>query len=470
MSRHLSAWPLSRAVPGSAAVAAVALLLPAASLTAQGATARIATGAIAGRVLDVAGVPVTSAVVHVGGTTVSANTDGTGRYRIAGVPIGPHTLVARRIGFVEDSVRVDVAAGSTVEGDVRLRTTATALAGVVVRASPRLSETREAAIALRAEAPNIVTTLSGDEIRSLPNANAAEAVGRMPGVSTERDEGEGKFVQIRGTEPRLSNVTIDGAHIPGTEAGNRIPKLDAIPSDLLGAIEISKTLTADMDADAIGGSVNLVTKTPEGLPRGYVALQGGQQSQLNAKQGQVSATYGGRFGERQQVGALIGGSYDRNNRSIQDMENAWTANGSRIYPVEWDHRDYVYGRTRTGGAGALDYRFAAGTSLYLRGLYSDFRNFGTRYRYDLATTGDSATFANGRSGLGTNPEYVREVSNRTPIERLFGFTAGGKTPLGTVRTRLRGELQRHAADVRQLPFQRFWLCAHHRRTGRVLGR
>lgn len=408
--------------------ASAALLLPVPALVAQP-----ATGAVTGRVIDAAGAPVVSAVVHVGGTSLGANTDGTGRYRVAGVPAGRRTVVVRRIGFAADSVALDVAAGENAVGEVRLRSVAATLAGVVVRESPRLSETREAGIARRAEAPNIVTTLSGDDIRALPNANAAEAAARMPGVSTERDEGEGKFVQVRGTEPRLSNVTIDGAHVPGTEAGNRIPKLDAIPSDLLGAIEISKTLTADMDADAIGGSVNLVTKTPEGRPRGYVALQGGQQTQLSAKQGQTSATFGGRFGDAGRLGVLVGASYDRNNRSIQDLESGWGVDDAgRSYPVEWDHRDYVYGRTRAGGGGAIDYRFAGGSSVFLRGLYSDFRNFGTRYRYDIAVDHDSTGVASGARGIGADAALVREVSNRTPIERLFGFTAGGRLPRGRV--------------------------------------
>ena len=408
----------------SSAVAATALV-PAA-LIAQAP----APGAVIGRVIDTAGTAVSSAVVFVRGTRLGTTTDAAGRFRIEAVPPGDYVLVARRVGFGADSATVSVAAGAATTRELRLRTSAATLAGVVVRASPRLSETREAAIVRRDTAANIVTTLSGDEIRALPNANAAEAVARMPGVSTERDEGEGKFVQVRGTEPRLSNVTIDGAHVPGTEAGNRIPKLDAIPSDLLGGIEISKTLTADMDADAIGGSVNLVTKTPEGDPRGYLALQGGQQSQLDAKQGQGSFTYGGRFGDRHQFGALFGASYDRNNRSIQDLEGSWGIDGSRVYPVEWDHRDYVYGRTRTGGAGELDYRFAGGSSAYVRGLYSDFRNFGTRYRYDIATNGDSTALASGSAGVGTGAQFIREVSNRTPIEHLFGFTAGGRTTRG----------------------------------------
>ena len=121
-------------------------------------------------------------------------------------------------------------------------------------------------------------------------------------MTTERDEGEGKFVQIRGTAPELNNVTINGAHVPGTQGGTRVVKLDDIPSDLLAAIEVSKTLTADMDADAIGGSVNLVTKTPEGPPQGYVAAQYGQVTLRNKNQIQGGFAYGGRFGSDRQLG------------------------------------------------------------------------------------------------------------------------------------------------------------------------
>jgi outer membrane cobalamin receptor len=105
----------------------------------------------------------------------------------------------------------------------------------------------------------ILNMLPATVIASLPNANIADAVGRLPGVTLERDEGEGKYVQIRGTEPRLSNLTIDGIVIPSPEGQVRQVKLDTIPAGLIDAVQINKTLLPNMDADAIGGSVNLVT-------------------------------------------------------------------------------------------------------------------------------------------------------------------------------------------------------------------
>ena len=114
---------------------------------------------------------------------------------------------------------------------------------------------------------NIVQVLPADVITSLPNANIADAVGRLPSVSLERDEGEGKYVQIRGTEPSLSNVTVDGIHLPSPE-GVRNVKLDAISADLVESVEINKSLSANQDADAIGGSVNLVMRTATNQPYG----------------------------------------------------------------------------------------------------------------------------------------------------------------------------------------------------------
>ncbi len=113
---------------------------------------------------------------------------------------------------------------------------------------------------------NILDVMPEGVIQSLPNENIADVVGRMPGVSLERDEGEGKYVQIRGTEPRLNNTTVDGVELPAPEDNVRQFKLDTIPSDIVEVVEVNKTLAANQDADAIGGTVNLVTKKAGDLP------------------------------------------------------------------------------------------------------------------------------------------------------------------------------------------------------------
>jgi TonB-dependent receptor len=410
--------------------ALVVLLATLSSLTTASAQGR--ESILRGTLTDTMRAPVAGAMVSLAGTRLGAMTSESGTYVIGRIAAGHYTVVIRRAGFATDSFAVVLAEGETVVRDRVLSTAGVQrLTGVVVSASPRLNETKEQALDRQRNADNIVSVLSGDEIRALPNANAAEAIARIPGISTERDEGEGKFVQIRGTEPRLSSITVNGAHLPGTETGSRVPKLDAVPTDLLGAIEVSKTMTADMDADAIGGSVNLVTKTPEGAPRGYLATQYGQASLLSRTQGQGSLMYGGRFGGDRALGVLVGATYDRNNRAINDLELAWADDGAgRITPGEWDQRDYVYDRTRYGAGGDIDYRWRDGSTVFLKGLWSKFDNYGTRYRYDVALGGDSAQAAAGPSGIGTGAEFTRETQRRTPVEQLWGLTGGGTKPFG----------------------------------------
>ena len=393
------------------------------SLASIPALAQTPPGAITGRVTDSTSRAVAGASVQVIGTPFGTRTRDDGSFRLENVAPGSYRLRVSLLGFAPDSASVTVTSGAATEVSLQLRPVAVSLQSVLVVAN-RMGETQAAALDRQKEAENLVTVLPGDVIRALPNYNAAEAAGRMPDVSLERDEGEGKFVQVRGTEPRLSNVTIDGVHLPGTERGNRIVKLDDVPSDILGAIEVSKTLTADMDADAIGGSVNLVTKTPEGRPRGYVAAQYGHISLLNHDLGQGGLTYGGRFGADSKLGFLIGGSVDRTNRVINDLEPAWSVDGTgRSSPVEWSQRDYIYYRTRFGLGGDLDYRFNEHSSVYLKGLWSLFKNHGATYFYDIATGGDS--LGAGSTGYGTGASLTREVYVRTPTERLWGLTAGG---------------------------------------------
>ena len=384
-------------------------------------------GGFAGRVMDTSGAVISGASVRLVGTSYLTRTRDDGSFGIGNVSPGTYAVRISAFGFVPDSTSVVVSSGATSEVTARLRPLAVELSRVLVTA-PRMGETQAAALDRQKEADNLVTVLPGDVIRALPNFNAAEAAGRMPDISLERDEGEGKFVQIRGTEPRLSNVTVDGVHVPGTEVGNRIVKLDDVPSDILGAIVVSKTLTADMDADAIGGSVDLVTKTPEGPPRGYVSGQYGQISLLNHNLEQGSLTYGGRFGASEKLGFLLGGSLDRTNRIINDVEPAWSVDSTgRSYPVEWSQRDYDYYRSRFGLGGDLDYRFSDHSSVYVKGLWSLFKNHGNTFVNDIATNGDSASA--GPIGYGTNATLTREVYLRTPDEQLWGLKAGGHQDL-----------------------------------------
>ena len=340
-------------------------------------------GAIVGHVTDSAGAVVQGAKAELGGQV--AMSDQGGDFTFSGILPGEYTLTVSYIGFSVFSTRVSVPAGQPLKVNAVLQL-GTHNEAVTVHSDREGGEVE--ALDIERTADNIVQVLPADVITSLPNTNIADAVGRLPSVSLERDEGEGKYVQIRGTEPRLSNVTVNGIHLPSPE-GVRNVKLDAIPADLVESVEINKTLSANQDADAIGGSVNLVTRTPTDRPYvslmgmgGYTPITGGRELH------QVAGTAGHRFGADKKFGALFGFSYDYNARGIDDVEpgpaiNLFTPDNGNVFigPSTADLRNYHYDRTRYGFDGELDYNLGNMSSVYLRGLFSHFNDYGEDWIY-----------------------------------------------------------------------------------------
>ena len=280
----------------------------------------------------------------------SAVSDPDGRFTIANVKPGDYTLTVSYVGLQPFKKSISVQAALIVRVDAVLQ-----VPGVQEELTVSAERPRGEAAALNEQrtSPNIVQILPAEVITSLPNTNVADAIGRLPSVSLERDEGEGKYVQIRGTDPRLSNLTINGVHVPSPESGPRNVKLDIIPSDIVGSIEVNKTLSANQDADAIGGSVNLVTKVPGEKPFASVGFMGGYTNIIGGRGlTQFAATGGTRLGAEKQWGVLGGGSYDWNGRGIDDLEpspDVADIGGSSV-PVftALDLREYRYYRSRVG--------------------------------------------------------------------------------------------------------------------------
>src|SRR6266851_781570 len=240
--------------------------------------AQTGKGTVAGTVKDSGNSALPGALVDLLPLGRKVVTDDHGQFRITDVPAGEYTLSVSYIGLAVSNAPVGVEAGKEINTNAVLQV-ASQVDQVVVSAE-RLQGEAEA-INIERTADNIVQVLPARVITSLPNTNIADAVGRLPSVTLERDEGEGKYVQIRGTEPRLSNVTINGVNVPSPEGNVRNIKMDVIPSGSIERIEVNKTLSANQDADAIGGSVNLVTRTPGERPTYSFAAQGGYTPIIN---------------------------------------------------------------------------------------------------------------------------------------------------------------------------------------------
>src|SRR5580658_6816479 len=252
---------------------------PSSSTSSGQATGQSGKGAITGNVVDTAGGLLLGALVSVQPGGYSTISDVQGQFNISNLPVGTYRVTVSYAGFSAFSQKVDLTAGQTVSVSAVLKV---APSDQSISVHGDLQGEAEQ-IQVQKTAADIVNVLSADVITSLPNANIADAVGRLPSVTLERDEGEGKYIQIRGTEPRLTNVTIDGINVPSPEGGVRQIKLDSMGSDLVESVEINKTLQANQDGDGIGGSVNLKTKTAEDVPTvtvyglgGYTPIIGGR--------------------------------------------------------------------------------------------------------------------------------------------------------------------------------------------------
>src|ERR1035438_10175484 len=359
-------------------------------------------GVVTGIVKDSAGAVLQGAKIEMQPQIRPVTTDGQGEFTVTELAPATYAITISYVGFTPYTGSVNVAAGQTAHIDAVLKV-GSANDNVIVTADRPHGEAEAINRTLAAE--NILQVLPADVIVSLPNANIADALGRMASVSVERDEGEAKYVQIRGTEPRLNNTMVDGVTIPSPESGVRQIKLDTIASDLVDSVEINKTLQANIDADGIGGSVNLVTKTATDTPTitlygvgGYTPIIGGREAD------QMGGTMGRRLLTDKKLGVLIGGTYDYNGRGINDIEPVPTTSSATPHYDSMDFRDYQYDRTRWGMTGSTDYKLAEGSDISHRGLFSTFRNWGHKFVY---TMNDSSLF-DSKKPLNNAPGYSQD--------------------------------------------------------------
>jgi TonB-dependent receptor len=385
----------------------ISLLLALCVVFASLAIAQSQKGTLVGRAADTAGALLPGARVRVEPGNVSVVSDQVGEFTVIDLAPGDYKVTITYVGFLPYTSDVKVVAGQATRVDAVLKVAAKGEQVTVVADSLGEAE----AINIQRTSDSILDVMPEGVIQSLPNENIADVVGRMPGVSLERDEGEGKYVQIRGTEPRLNNTTVDGVELPAPEDNVRQFKLDTIPSDIVESVEVNKTLAANQDADAIGGTVNLVTKKAGEVPTLKLEGIGGFTPIENTRYiGLVMATVGKRFGHDKRFGALFSGSYDYNGRGIDDIEP--TPNDTAVPSYNsMDIREYRYQRKRYGFGGSLDYKLKDPASgLYLHYFDSDFKDYGNKWVYSLND--------------GGNPKF--STSQRAPDYGAASIAIGGK--------------------------------------------
>lgn len=371
------------------------------------------TGTISGNVLDTEQFPLPGSNVFIESLSKGAVTDADGNFRISNVPPGSYELTVSFIGFDTQTTRIELNPGESLSQDFTMEG-GIMLEGVTVGSS---LHGQAKALNQQKNAPNIKNIVSADLIGRFPDPNVAEALQRIPGISIQRDQGEGRYVQIRGTDPNLSNITINGEQIAAPEGDDRTVALDMIPSNILSSIEVTKAITPDMDGDAIGGSVNLNTLSAVSDNRILsITASGGFNNMvqdLSPLSGQGAISFGDRTGNRNQLGYMISGSYNRSNRASNNNEMEYDEGVLE----ELQLRDYELTRERMGLVTGLDYRFHSGSQIYLRGNYNYFSDQEYRRRFVIASD-----------------ELARDFKDRLEKQQVISISAGGEHFLSSATT------------------------------------
>jgi len=334
-------------------------------------SAVFAQGAVQGSVADsLGGEMLIGANVYLLGTAFGSATDREGKYAITRIPDGRYTLRISYIGYKVRDVEVAVATGESRVVNVRLVPDIILGEEVVITAQIR---GQIAAINQQISSNTVVNVVSEERIQELPDVNAAEVIGRLPGVSILRSGGEANKVVLRGLSDRYSTVTIDGVKIPPTDADARGVDLSTIAQGSLAGIELYKALTADQDADAIAGTVNLVTrKAPSERLIRFDARSDYNHLMQTYDQYDFAFRYGERFfGEA--LGVQVTGNLERRNRSNERINIDYNQglDGGRNYEISDFLLEFTNEiRTRKGAGVILDFNTPDNGSVRLHNIFS----------------------------------------------------------------------------------------------------
>lgn len=388
---------------------------------------------VRGQVVDAAsGAVLPGARVTLGARTITAGPDG--RFAFSGAEAG--ALSVEYVGYATYG-------GSAVAtGETRVEMSSSAVSELVVTGQ-RLAERR--ALQAKKVSNQIEDVLSANDVGKLPDQNVAEAVRRLPGVSVANDQGEGRYVIIRGVNPNLANVTINNLTAPAPEPEGRQVKLDDIPSSLIGRVRVIKSLTPDLDANAIAGQVDIDTLSAFDRPGNFLNARAAYgKFDLNGKHPyETDITVGGKLGPDQQFGAVLSANYSYRPIESENFGASGPTYGlvnGFLMPNLEEFRDYNLVRKRTGVVGNFDWRPTDEVSLFLRATYSKFSDNETRDRFRIdnpsAFTGQTAT-----SGAfkGRGIVYVRR---RQEDDNTKTLSAGGRFDLPVGELKVEGAWSR----------------------------
>ena len=336
-------------------------------------------GTVRGRIIDATKQTLPGASIYIEKLHAGVTSDVNGFYTFSNLDPGTYTVKVSYVGYSPVELKITIPAGRTLEKDVVLNE-GVELQEVVVGGA---FQGQRRAINSQKNNMGITNVVSADQVGKFPDSNIGDALKRISGINVQYDQGEARFGQVRGTSADLSSVTINGNRVPSAEGDTRNVQLDLIPADMIQTIEVNKVVTADMDGDAIGGSINLVTKNSP-YKRTIAATAGtgynwvSEKAQLN-----LGFTYGDRF-FNDKLGLMVSASYQNSPSGSYDTEFVWEQDDNgKTYVNDYQIRQYYVTRERQSYSAALDWDINANHKLTFKGIFNNRNDWENRYRTTL---------------------------------------------------------------------------------------
>ncbi|MGB3469327.1 MAG: TonB-dependent receptor [Erythrobacter sp.] len=370
-------------------------------------------------------------------------TDRDGSYIFKDVPEGNYTIVASYIGAETVQYTIAVPAEGTVTRNFALGQSGSSIL-VIGQSAAQAS-----ALSRKRAADGVSDVLTRDAIGQFPDQNVAESLRRLPGINVLNDQGEGRFVAVRGLDPNLNATSINGVRIPAPEGDIRAVALDVVSSEIIESIEVKKSLTPDMDADTIGASIEIQTTSAFDRKKDlFVAKLGGSYNELRDT---FTADLGFDFAARLTDNFGITGGlsyYDREFQTDNIEADDWQLEDGQIYAEEVQYRDYLVDRERISATLGFDARVGDSTELYLKGVWSQFddQEFRRRLIFGLGDANVGGTSANpvfddftpdagmlddeGEEIEQAVIEVERDVKDRFERQRIRTLVFGGESNWG----------------------------------------
>lgn len=406
------------------------LLVAAASAAAQ------TTGSISGQVSNAAtGAFLEGATVTLLPAGPSTLTSREGRFTLSPVPSGQQQIQVTYTGLDAQTVAVAIGPGRTVERDIQLTAEIYQLEKFVV---PGEREGNALAITMQRIAPNIKNVLSADAFGNIADQNLGNFLLRLPGIGTEKSEGEIYRVQVRGVNADLNAVTIDGTRAASgsTRGLSRGFEIDKVPADFIESIEVTKAPTPDMDADSIGGAVNLKSKSAFDRRERTITYTAG--TSYNPQQDSFvplgNFMYSDTLGANDRLGVLVTSSFSQSHKPRDSSNVAWERTTDTSRPA-WFHQTDIgqdeLKHTRAGLGVRFDYRVSDDSKVYINSMYSFYDDRLERRRGGVTNVSTSSPSANVLPGW--TDTVTNTINHRYRLTQLirdrdittYNFQAGG---------------------------------------------